>query len=88
MVEISSNWNCSYSLEPEVPPVPSKHRIRRADTNVLSINFRTLKEPSGVFTGEAEMCRSCRSVLSVLSVLRSKEEGEEKVRCEVVEVFN
>ena len=61
-------------------PVSSRiHKIRKADTNVLSVNFRTLKDPSGVFTGEAEMCHSCKSVLSHLSVLISKGEDTDKV---------
>ncbi|KAI6654191.1 Circularly permutated Ras protein 1-like [Oopsacas minuta] len=77
-------WDIEERALSAVPPSTSKiHKIRKADTNVLSINFRTLKEPSDVFTGEAELCTNCRSVFSHLSVLTCSGEDSDKIwRCE------
>ncbi|XP_021354035.1 circularly permutated Ras protein 1-like [Mizuhopecten yessoensis] len=61
--------------------VPSGRRERRADTNIVSINFQTLVTPSNMHTGDAVYCDSCQAILSHLCKL--EDSGDAKVwRCE------
>ncbi len=59
-------------------------RVRRTDTNILSINFTTLSEPSDVHTGDAVICSNgnCAAILSHFSELEQPEDQQamEKVR--------
>ncbi|XP_060063644.1 circularly permutated Ras protein 1-like [Ylistrum balloti] len=68
--------------KPEFPKVPQKgRRERRADTNIVSIDFQTLVTPSDMHTGDAVYCNNCQAILSHLCKL--EDQGEVKVwKCE------
>ena len=53
---------------------------RRADTNVISLQFSRLQEKVNVHTGDPVVCKNsdCTAILSHLS--RISDEGESKVR--------
>ncbi|CAL1543139.1 unnamed protein product [Lymnaea stagnalis] len=55
--------------------IPSKRRFRRADTNVVSVNFSTLLAPGNMHAGEPVVCTKCSAILSHISrvVLEKKE---------------
>ncbi|XP_033741232.1 circularly permutated Ras protein 1-like [Pecten maximus] len=60
---------------------PGGRRERRADTNIVSINFQTLVTPSNMHTGDAVYCDNCQAILSHLCKLEDR--GDVKVwRCE------
>ena len=56
--------------------------IRRADTNIIGIQFSILKKSGGLHTGDAVICenRNCTAALSHLSKLSSLPGSEEKVQ--------
>ena len=56
----------------------SGHSVRKADTNIFSVKFKTLAESSSVHTGDPVVCKNtqCSAVLSHLSDL-TKTLGEE-----------
>lgn len=51
--------------------------FRRADTNVVSVRFDTLKTPSTMHAGEAVRCTGCEAILSHISTIKS--DGPDKV---------
>ncbi|KAK7494561.1 hypothetical protein BaRGS_00014214 [Batillaria attramentaria] len=74
------------SLMTTVPPAAAGSRnrkrvFRRADTNVVTVRFDTLKTPSAMHAGEVVMCSGCQAILSHISKI--EEGGEDKVwKCE------
>lgn len=56
-------------------------RERRADTNVISINFSNLVTPGHMFTGDPVYCADCKSLLSNISKI-NKDEDQQVWRCE------
>ncbi|XP_062566658.1 circularly permutated Ras protein 1-like [Saccostrea cucullata] len=48
-------------------------RHRRADTNIISIDFQKIIAPSNMHTGDPVHCTSCDVILSSLSKITSKE---------------
>lgn len=58
-----------------------KRVFRRANTNVVSIRFDTLKKSSAMHAGEAISCSDCQAILSQISHIT--EDGPDKVwKCE------
>ena len=57
--------------------------MRRADTNIFAVKFKTLAESTSIHTGDAVLCSNpqCTAVLSYLSKLTKNTGKEEKV-CE------
>ena len=55
------------------------HHFRQADTNVLTVQFDKLKEPSHMHTGDAIVCTQCQAVLSHLSHLVEKPDDASKL---------
>uniref|UniRef100_A0A0B7ACB8 VWFA domain-containing protein n=1 Tax=Arion vulgaris TaxID=1028688 RepID=A0A0B7ACB8_9EUPU len=47
--------------------VLTKQRYRRADTNIVSVNFNTLLLPGNMHAGEPVICQSCQAILSHIS---------------------
>jgi hypothetical protein len=62
-------------------------QVRRADTNILSVRFDKLKEPSLMHTGDAVMCGHCQAVFSHLSVLTNQtgDQGDDESKVWVCE---
>ncbi|KAL8595082.1 hypothetical protein ACOMHN_019120 [Nucella lapillus] len=52
-------------------------KFRRADTNILSLRFDTLKRPSTMHAGEVIKCSACEAIMSNSS--RIEEDGPDKV---------
>ena len=63
------------------------HHVRRADTNILTVRFDKLKEPSLMHTGDAVICGHCPAVFSHLSVItnRNGEQSDDESRVWVCE---
>ena len=57
--------------------------FRRAHTNIVSIRFDTLKEPSAMHAGEVINCSQCDAILSNISNI--EEDGPDKVRLHVID---
>ena len=57
--------------------------MRRADTNIFAVKFKTLPESTSIHTGDAVLCSNphCTAVLSHISKLTEVPGKEEKV-CE------
>lgn len=56
-----------------------KRRVfRRADTNVVSLRFDTLKTPSAMHAGEVILCSDCEAIMSHVSEI--KDDGPDKVK--------
>ena len=57
------------------------HLVRRADTNIFAVKFKTLAESTSIHTGDAVLCSNlhCTAVLSYLSKLTKVSGREEKV---------
>lgn len=51
-------------------------RERRADTNVISINFSNLVTPGHMFTGDPVYCADCKSLLSNISKINKDEDQQ------------
>lgn len=45
-----------------------KSKIRKADTNVISVTFDSLVSPNEMFAGEPKLCKNCEAFMSPLSV--------------------
>ncbi|XP_069130895.1 circularly permutated Ras protein 1-like [Argopecten irradians] len=74
-------WRSAPSEDVQVSEFTPGRRERRADTNIVSINFQTLVTPSNMHTGDAVYCENCQAILSHLCKL--EDQGEAKVwRCE------
>jgi hypothetical protein len=56
--------------------VPGR-RERRADTNVVSIDFSKLIAPSHMFTGDPVYCQQCKAILSHISKITKRDEKSE-----------
>lgn len=50
-----------------------RNRVRRADTNVVSVKFNQLIEPSHMHTGDVVRCAECDAVLSHISKVEEKD---------------
>jgi len=59
------------------------HCVRKADTNIFSVKFKTLAESSSVHTGDAVVCKNtqCSAVLSHPSNLTKMLDEEVIVNC-------
>lgn len=56
-------------------------KFRRADTNIVSLRFDTLKKPSTMHAGEVIQCSSCEAIMSNISKI--EDDGPDKVwKCE------
>eukprot|EP01119_Soliformovum_irregulare_P010427 TRINITY_DN2560_c0_g1_i1.p1 TRINITY_DN2560_c0_g1~~TRINITY_DN2560_c0_g1_i1.p1 ORF type:complete len:705 (-),score=229.00 TRINITY_DN2560_c0_g1_i1:13-2127(-) len=64
-----------FSFQAQQKLMKKKTRVRKADTNVISINFGTLMENVQLSTGDPVFCGSCNAVLSSTSVLESAPEA-------------
>jgi len=62
-------------------------KIRKADTNVISVKFRTLAEDVKIATGDHIFCKTCKALLSAVSVVTSKN-NEQIWNCEYCETEN
>ncbi|KAK3802743.1 hypothetical protein RRG08_012258 [Elysia crispata] len=60
-----------------------RRKFRKADTNVMSVNFDTLLSPGNMYAGDPVPCPKCSAILSHIS----KAEGEEQKvwQCEFCE---
>lgn len=81
---MSPGYLCSAFIElGNRPAKPSKgmQHVRRADTNIVGIQFSILKKSCGLHTGDAVICnnRNCTAALSHLSKLSPLPGREEKV---------
>lgn len=57
-------------VEVKEDKAPKKLRkVRKADTNICSVNLGTLAEDAEVFTGEITFCNECRAIFTSLSKL-------------------
>lgn len=54
----------------------SGRRERRADTNVVSINFSKLIAPSHMFTGDPVYCQNCKAIMSHISKITKRSEQQ------------
>jgi hypothetical protein len=55
--------------------VPGR-RERRADTNVVSIDFSKLIAPSHMFTGDPVYCQQCKAILSHISQITKTDQQQ------------
>ncbi|XP_070190102.1 circularly permutated Ras protein 1-like isoform X2 [Littorina saxatilis] len=79
------HWKSSDSSREQVladADKQGKRRVfRRADTNVVSLRFDTLKTPSAMHAGEVILCSDCEAIMSHVSEI--KDDGPDKVwKCE------
>ncbi|CAC5385248.1 unnamed protein product [Mytilus coruscus] len=70
-----------------LPPNQSGRRERRADTNVVSINFSKLIAPGHMFTGDPAYCQDCKAILSHVSKI-TKEDEQQVWACEFCNKVN
>ena len=56
-------------------------KTRRADTNILAVQFDKLRETGHIHTGEAQFCSNpeCGAVVSHLTKLIGEEDDDKKV---------
>jgi len=57
----------------------TKKKIRKLDTNIISVTFDQLLNPNEMFAGEPKMCKKCAAVMSHLSAAHVTNEGEKKI---------
>ena len=72
------NWRNINDDEMYMPvdkSVPGR-RERRADTNVVSIDFSKLIAPSHMFTGDPVYCQQCKAILSHISKITKRDEQQ------------
>ncbi|CAG2197276.1 unnamed protein product [Mytilus edulis] len=68
-------------------PNQSGRRERRADTNVVSINFSKLIAPGHMFTGDPSYCQDCKAILSHVSKI-TKDNEQQVWTCEFCNKVN
>ncbi|XP_063403864.1 uncharacterized protein LOC134687468 isoform X2 [Mytilus trossulus] len=68
-------------------PTVSGKRERRADTNVVCINFSKLIAPGHMFTGDPVYCKDCKAILSHVSKV-TKAEQQQVWTCEFCGALN
>ncbi|CAG2205371.1 unnamed protein product [Mytilus edulis] len=68
-------------------PTVSGKKEKRADTNVVCINFSKLVSPSHMFTGDPVYCKDCKAILSHISKV-SKAEQQQLWTCQFCGAFN
>jgi len=66
----------SYSIDMPVAESVQGRRERRADTNVVSIDFSKLIAPSHMFTGDPVYCQQCKAILSHISKITKQDEQQ------------
>ena len=49
-------------------------RYRRADTNVVSIRFDQLTQPSHMHAGDASKCQNCDAMMSHISEVHEQDD--------------
>lgn len=54
--------------------------FRKADTNVVSVNFGTLLSPGHMHAGDPVFCSSCQAILSCISQIDGEDENKVKRR--------
>ncbi|KAK3097067.1 hypothetical protein FSP39_006081 [Pinctada imbricata] len=85
--ELNEEVNCNAGADSAPRPSQAGRRERRADTNIVSIDFQKVISPSNMHTGDPVHCFSCGAVLS--SISRIQNEGDNKVWiCEFCETKN
>jgi len=57
----------------------TKKKIRKLDTNIISVTLDQLLNPNKMFAGEQKMCKKCAAVMSHLSAAHFTNEGEKKM---------
>ncbi|CAF3086714.1 unnamed protein product [Rotaria socialis] len=83
---------------PAAPPIPAaaaasttygsstnaqrKKRLRKADTNVVSVKFDRLLQPGEMHAGDPVYCADCGAIASHLSKIQHVENEESKWQCE------
>ncbi|XP_071136919.1 circularly permutated Ras protein 1-like [Mytilus edulis] len=68
-------------------PTVSGKKEKRADTNVVCINFSKLVSPSHMFTGDPVYCKDCKAILSHISKV-SKAEQQQLWTCQFCGALN
>ncbi|XP_076077752.1 circularly permutated Ras protein 1-like [Mytilus galloprovincialis] len=71
----------------QLPQNQSGRRERRADTNVVSINFSKLIAPGHMFTGDPSYCQDCKAILSHVSKI-TKDNEQQVWSCEFCNKVN
>ncbi|CAF3395009.1 unnamed protein product [Rotaria sp. Silwood1] len=65
-----------------------KKRLRKADTNVLSVKFDRLLQPGEMHAGDPVYCVDCGAIASHLSKIQNEESQESKWQCEFCPKLN
>ncbi|CAF2827379.1 unnamed protein product [Rotaria sp. Silwood2] len=65
-----------------------KKRLRKADTNVLSVRFDRLLHPGEMHAGDPVYCTDCGAIASHLSKIQNEENQESKWQCEFCPKLN
>jgi len=72
----------SSAAPPPPPPAPSvqkrKRKVRKANTNVISVKLGTLTQDVAVATGDPVFCVKCQAALSAIDVAQMAAEGKDK----------
>ncbi|CAD5123542.1 DgyrCDS11882 [Dimorphilus gyrociliatus] len=63
-------------------------RVRKADTNIISVGFQELVAPNYMHTGDATRCKSCTGILNKMSTVEDLNEFEKKWICEFCSTEN
>ncbi|XP_059169853.1 circularly permutated Ras protein 1-like [Physella acuta] len=68
--------------------MPGKRRFRRADTNVVSVNFSALLAPGNMHAGEPVLCGKCSAILSHISKVNPQTKEWQCEFCDEVMVID
>ncbi|KAH3747910.1 hypothetical protein DPMN_182345 [Dreissena polymorpha] len=73
----------------ENDPSLKARKVRKGDTNIVTVKFDKLISPSGMHAGDPQPCSSCGAILSNISKLETQEgDGNEVWTCEFCSTRN